>query len=83
MLSIIGTLLFMIGLANMAWVLIIYLISVSALFGTKLSKKVGTANDKTDGYIQQGKSFSNDLLVKLIYRGVITGIGYLMMTFCR
>lgn len=69
------------GFANAALVLVLYLISLSALMGTKLSKKVGTANQKTDQYIEQGKSFSNDLLVKLIWRIAIGLIGMALYYF--
>ena len=79
--AIFGAIIFYMGLINTAWVLIIYIITGSATLGAKISKKVGTSNDKTDSYIDQGKSFSNDMLVKIIYRSVITLIGYLMMTF--
>ncbi|HLA55487.1 MAG TPA: hypothetical protein VK623_05280 [Flavobacterium sp.] len=76
--GIIGFILMLIGFANAAWVLILYILSMSALFGTHLSKKVGTANERTDGYIEQGKSVSNDLLVKLIWRLAIGIIGLVM-----
>jgi len=61
-LSIIGMILMFVGFANAAWVALLYILSLSAVAGTKLSKKVGTANDKTDEYLEQGKSMSNDLL---------------------
>ncbi len=67
-----------IGFANAAWVAILYILSLSAIAGTKISKKVGTANDKTDGYLEQGKSMSNDLLKKLVWRLAIGCIGWLM-----
>ncbi|WP_395045630.1 hypothetical protein [Flavobacterium sp.] len=77
-LSIIGMILMFIGFANAAWVAILYILSLSAIAGTKISKKVGTANDKTDGYLEQGKSMSNDLLKKLVWRLAIGCIGWLM-----
>lgn len=79
--GIIGLILMIIGFANAAWVGILYLISMSALLGTKISKKVGTANENTDGYIEQGKSFSNGLLKKLIWRLAIGCIGWAMYYF--
>jgi len=69
------------GFANAAFVLLLYVISLSALAGTKLSKKVGTANEKTDHYIEQGKSYSNDLFVKLIWRIGIGLVGLLLYYF--
>jgi len=77
-LSIIGMILMFFGFANAAWVAILYIISLSALAGTKISKKVGTANEKTDEYLEQGKSMSNSLLKKLIWRFAIGCIGWLM-----
>ena len=77
-LSIIGTILMIFGFASAAWVGFLYIISLSAVAGTKISKKVGTANDKTDEYLEQGKSMSNNLLKKLIWRLAIGGIGWLM-----
>lgn len=79
--AILGAIIFYAGILNTAWVIIIYLITQSATLGAKISKKVGTSNKNTDSYIEQGRSFSNDMLVKIIYRAVITVIGYLMMTF--
>lgn len=66
------------GFANAAWVAILYILSISAVAGTKISKKVGTANEKTDEYLEQGKSISNNLLKKLIWRLAIGCIGWLM-----
>lgn len=66
------------GFINAAWVGILYIISLSAFAGTKLSKKVGTANEKTDEYLEQGKSISNGLLKKLIWRLAIAFTGWLM-----
>jgi hypothetical protein len=77
-LSIIGMILMLIGFANAAWVALLYILSLSAVAGTKLSKKVGTANDKTEGYLEQGKSISNDLLKKLIWRLAIGCAGWLI-----
>jgi hypothetical protein len=77
-LSIIGTILMIFGFASAAWVGFLYIISLSAVAGTKISKKVGTSNDKTDEYLEQGKSMSNNLLKKLIWRLAIGGIGWLM-----
>lgn len=77
-LSIIGMILMLFGFANAAWVAILYIISLSAVAGTKISKKVGTANEKTDEYLEQGKSMSNDLLKKLIWRLAIGCIGWLL-----
>jgi hypothetical protein len=77
-LSIIGMILMFIGFASAALVAVLYLLSLSAVAGTKISKKVGTANDKTDEYLEQGKSISNGLLKKLIWRLAIACIGWLM-----
>lgn len=77
-LSITGMLLMIFGFANAAWVGLLYLFSLSAVAGTKLSKKVGTANDKTNDYLVQGQSLSSGLLKKLLWRLVIGGIGWLM-----
>ena len=76
--GIIGMILMLIGFANAAWVGILYLLSLSAVLGTKLSKKAGTANERTDEYLEQGKSISNDLLVKLIWRLAIGCVGWLL-----
>jgi hypothetical protein len=57
---------------------ILYVISLSAIAGTKISKKVGTANEKTDEYVEQGKSMSNNLLKRIIWRLAIGCIGWLM-----
>lgn len=67
------------GFANAAWIAILYIISLSAVTGTKISKKVGTANEKTDEYLEQGKSITNNLLKKLIWRFAIGCIGWLML----
>ncbi|MBS1734766.1 MAG: hypothetical protein JST02_15855 [Bacteroidetes bacterium] len=54
--------------ANALWVLFWFLLNWSSGLGAKLSKKVGTANEKTEGYIEQGKNFSKELLQKLVWR---------------
>lgn len=77
-LSIIGMILMFIGFASAALVAVLYVVSLSAVAGTKISKKVGTANDKTDEYLEQGKSISNGLLKKLIWRLAIGCLGWLM-----
>lgn len=77
-LGIIGMILMIFGFANAAWVAILYIISLSAVAGTKISKKVGTANENTDQYLEQGKSVSNALLKKLIWRLAIGCIGWLL-----
>jgi hypothetical protein len=81
--GIIGMIMMVLGLANAAWVGIWFLIVMSARVGTNLSKKLGTANERTDEYAEQGKLFSNDLLVKLISRLAIALIGYLMYHFTK
>jgi hypothetical protein len=81
MLSTIGFFLFIIAGINAAWVGLFALLSWSGQVGAKISKKVGTANDNTDQYIEQGKSFSKELLTKLSWRLALTLIGYLMYTF--
>lgn len=65
-----------IGFANAAWVGVLYVISLSAIAGTKLSRKVGTANEKTDDYLVQGQSLSGGLLKKLLWRLAIGCIGW-------
>jgi hypothetical protein len=77
-LGIIGMILMIFGFANAAWVAVLYILSLSAVAGTKISKKVGTANEKTDEYLEQGKSITNNLLKKLIWRFAIGCIGWLM-----
>lgn len=77
-LSIIGMILMFLGFANAAWVAILYVLSLSAVAGTKISKKVGTANENTDEYLEQGKSISKGLLKKLIWRLAIGCLGWLM-----
>ena len=77
-LSIIGMIMMVLGFINAVWVGILYIISLSAVAGTKLSKKVGTANEKTDEYLEQGKATSNGLLKKLIWRLAIGCMGWLM-----
>lgn len=77
-LGIIGMILMFFGFANAVWVAILYIISLSAVAGTKISKKVGTANENTDQYLEQGKSVSNALLKKLIWRLAIGCIGWLL-----
>lgn len=67
-LSIIGMILMFLGFAGAAWAAVLYVLSLSAVAGTRLSKKVGTANDKTDEYLETGKAMSNNLLKKLIWR---------------
>ncbi|MFN8281990.1 MAG: hypothetical protein U0U67_02185 [Chitinophagales bacterium] len=81
--GIIGMIMMVLGLANAAWVGIWFLIALSARAGTNLSKKLGTANERTDEYAEQGRSFSNDLLVKLISRLAIALIGFLMYHFTK
>jgi len=76
--GIIGMILMFVGFANAAWVGILYILSLSAVAGTKISKKVGTANEKTDEYLEQGKSMSNGLLKKLIWRLAIGCVGWIM-----
>lgn len=66
------------GFVNAAWVAILYVLSLSAVAGTKISKKVGTANENTDEYLEQGKSISKGLLKKLIWRLAIGCLGWLM-----
>lgn len=77
-LGIIGMILMIFGFAAAVWVAILYIISLSAVAGTKISKKVGTANENTDQYLEQGKSVSNALLKKLIWRLAIGCIGWLL-----
>lgn len=77
-LAIIGMILMFVGFANAAWVAVLFIISLSAVAGTKISKKVGTANVRTDEYLEQGKSISNSLLKKLIWRLAVGCIGWLM-----
>ncbi len=77
-LSIIGMLLMFFGFANAAWVEVLYVLSLSAIAGTKLSKKVGTSNEKTDANLDRGISVSHDLLKKLIWRLVLGCSGWLM-----
>jgi hypothetical protein len=77
-LSIIGMILMFLGFANAAWVVILYVLSLSAVAGTKISKKVGTANENTEKYLEQGKSISNGLLKKIIWRLAIGCLGWLM-----
>jgi len=81
--GIIGMLMMMFGLMNSVWVGILFILSLSARIGTNLSKKLGTANERTDEYAEQGKSISNDLLVKLILCLAVALIGYLMNYFTR
>ena len=66
------------GFASAVWAAIFYIISLSAVAGTKISKKVGTANENTDEYLEKGKSMSNALLKKVIWRLAIGCIGWLM-----
>jgi hypothetical protein len=80
-LGIIGMILMYGGFASAAWVLIIYILSLSAVTGTKLSKKLGTSNEKTDEYLNQGKAYSNQLLKKLGIRLITGVIGWLMCYF--
>ncbi|MFY7844757.1 hypothetical protein [Chryseobacterium gambrini] len=77
-LGIIGTILMFIGFASAAWAAILYVFSLSAVVGTKLSKKVGTANERTDEYLEQGKSMSKAIFKKLILRLAIGCAGWLM-----
>lgn len=77
-LGIIGMILMYVGFASAIWAAFLYLMSLSAVAGTKISKKVGTANENTDQYLEQGKSMSNALLKKLILRVAIGGIGWLL-----
>jgi len=79
--AIIGFILMLIGFANAAWILLLYILSLSAGFGARMSKKTRFAHEKTDEYIEQGKSFSNDLLAKLIWRLVIGSVGLLLYYF--
>ena len=76
--EIIGMILMFIGFANAAWVLLLYVFSLSALFGTKLSTKLGTANDDTPKYLEQGKSISNGLFLKFIWRLAIGLTGLIL-----
>lgn len=77
-LSIIGMILMLIGFANAAWVAILYVLSLSAVAGTKISKKVGTSNDNTDKYLERGKLYSHQLLKKLIWRLAIGCLGWIL-----
>ncbi|TBX70701.1 hypothetical protein EZL74_03240 [Flavobacterium silvisoli] len=77
-LSIIGMLLMLFGFANAAWAGLLYVLSLSAIAGTKLSKKLGTSNEKTDANLDKGVSMSNDLLKKVIWRLLLGCIGWLM-----
>ncbi|WP_131368702.1 hypothetical protein [Chryseobacterium luteum] len=77
-LSIIGMILMFLGFANAAWVAVLYILSLSAVAGTKISKKVGTANERTDEHLETGKALSNGLLKKLIWRLAIGCLGWLM-----
>lgn len=77
-LSIIGMILMFLGFAGAAWAAILYILSLSAVAGTKISKKVGTANEKTDEHLETGKAIANGLLKKLIWRLAIGFAGWLM-----
>lgn len=77
-LSIIGMILMFLGFANAAWVAVLYILSLSAVAGTKLSKKAGTANENTDAHLETGKAISNNLLKKLIWRLAVGCLGWLM-----
>lgn len=76
-----GLILMIGGFVGAAWAGVVYLLSMSALLGTKISKKVGTANENTDSYIEQGKSFSNTILKKLIIRLLVGCVGWAMFYF--
>lgn len=77
-LGIIGMILMFVGFANAVWVAILYILSLGAVAGTKISKKVGTSNDKTDEYLKNGKSLSSTLLKRLIWQFAIGCLGWLM-----
>lgn len=77
-LSVIGMILMFLGFAGAAWAAVLYVLSLSAVAGTKISKKVGTANERTDEYLETGKAISKGLLKKLIIRLVIGFGGWLM-----
>lgn len=77
-LGIIGFILMLVGFGNAAWVAILYVLSLSAVAGTHLSKKAGTANENTDKHLEDGKAFSHTLLKKLIWRLLIGLVGWLM-----
>jgi len=77
-LGIIGMILMYGGFASAVWAAILYVISLSAVAGTKISKKVGTANDNTDEHLENGKSISNGLLKRLLWRLAIGCAGWLM-----
>lgn len=76
-LAIIGVILMVYGFANAAWSAVLYLISLSAVAGTSLSKKVGTSNEHADTYLEEGKGFAKALVKKIVIRLVIGGIGWL------
>lgn len=77
-LGIIGMILMYGGFASAVWAAIFYIISLSAVAGTKISKKVGTANENTDEYLEKGKSMSNALLKRVLWRVAIGCIGWVM-----
>jgi len=78
MISLIGLFLTLIAGLNALWSLLLYLLYLSGIIGAKASKKIGTDNNKTDEYIEIGKSHSKKFLLSFGWRLALTIIGYLM-----
>lgn len=79
--EIVGLILMVIGFINAIWVLVIYALSLSSLFGAKLSKRFGTSNENTDDYIGIGKSFNTSLLIKFTIRVLVGVAGWIIYYF--
>lgn len=61
-LSIIDMILMFLGFANTAWIGILYVLSQSLVGETRVSKKVGTTNEKINERLEKRKLISNKLL---------------------
>jgi hypothetical protein len=77
MIKIIGMFLIGTGILNFAWFLFWALLAFSGSAGARLSKKVGTANEGTDGAIHIADSYGKVALTKVATSAVLAGIGCL------
>jgi hypothetical protein len=75
MIKIIGMFLIATGILNFAWFLLWALLAFSGSAGARLSKKVGTANSRTDKAIKIADSFGKEVLKKIATSAVLAGIG--------
>ena len=81
MVSEIGWFIMLIGIIATIWRALWLVLTQAGILGAKLSKKVGTDNERTDEHIETGKNFREELITGILARGLIVLIGFLMYKF--